>query len=74
MDTEEMKGRILEVLGAPGVREPLSSGSIALRLGIHWTLNPTAYERVGKNLSKLKKAGTVVLVRGKGWRLRDEST
>ena len=72
MNTEEMKGRILEVLGAPGARV-MSSGSIALRLGINWNSNPTAYERVGKTLAKLKKAGSVVLERGKGWRLRDAS-
>lgn len=65
---------ILGVLGAPGTREPLSSGLIALRLGIHWRTSPAAYERVGKTLAKLKKDGLVVLERGKGWRLSETST
>jgi Mn-dependent DtxR family transcriptional regulator len=72
MNTEEMKGQILEVLN--GAQKPMSSGSIALRLGIDWRQNPTAYERVGKTLAKLKKAGLVELERGKGWKLSNVFT
>lgn len=69
MTKQEMRDRILEVLGTPGMREPVATSTIAARMGIHWTTAPQAYEDVGRVLSQLKKEGVVVLVGRHGWRL-----